>query len=162
MRGRSSGLKGADASPRRPAYRPALDPGDLGGPWGSKCGQARACPGDRRGTPITAYSQDQESQNYMIEVSTVSGDGLSNLDTRPSSSPCNPDAAAPRPNPTPAQTPSPSQPTSDHAGPAPCRPVIRIVGALCAALGPQLRPHQSRQADAAHNPALLIRGIMFS
>src|SRR6266540_5622436 len=76
MRGRSSGLKGADASPRRPAYRPALDPGDLGGPWGSKCGQARACPGDRRGTPITAYSQDQESQNYMIEVSTVSGDGL--------------------------------------------------------------------------------------
>jgi hypothetical protein len=75
IRGRSSSLKGADASLTRPACRPALDPGDLGGPWGSKCGQARACPGERRGTPITTYSQDRENSNYMIEVSTVSGDG---------------------------------------------------------------------------------------
>ena len=41
----------------------------LRGRW---CGQARACPGDRRGTPITTYRQDQKAQNYMIEVSTVS------------------------------------------------------------------------------------------
>ena len=75
LRGRSSGLKGADASRLRPACRPALDPGDLGGPWGSKRGQARACPGGRRGTPITTYSQDQESSNHKIEVSTVPGDG---------------------------------------------------------------------------------------
>jgi hypothetical protein len=75
LRGRSSGLKGADASRLRPAGRPALDPGDLGGPWGSKCGQARACPGGRHGTPIATCGQDQESSNYKIEVSTVPGDG---------------------------------------------------------------------------------------
>ena len=35
--------------------------------------------------------------------------------------------------------------------------LIRIVGALCAAIQPQLAPHQARQPDAAHNPALFIR-----
>jgi hypothetical protein len=40
--------------------------------------------------------------------------------------------------------------------------MIRILGALCAAFDPQRRSHQARQADAAHKPALLIRGIMFS
>ncbi len=42
---RPSSPKGADASLIRPACRPALDPGDLRGPWGRWCGQARACPG---------------------------------------------------------------------------------------------------------------------
>ena len=74
LRGRPSSLEGDDASLARPACRPALDPGDLYGPWGRWCGQARACPGDRRGTPITTYRQDQKAQNYMIEISTVSGD----------------------------------------------------------------------------------------
>jgi hypothetical protein len=44
LRGRPSSLKGAAASLKRPALRPALDPGDLYGPWGRWCGQARACP----------------------------------------------------------------------------------------------------------------------
>src|SRR5437762_1161455 len=74
LRGRPSSLEGDDASLARPACRPALDPGDLYGPWGRWCGQARACPGDRRGTPITTYRQDQKAQNYMIQISTVSGD----------------------------------------------------------------------------------------
>src|SRR5438034_8990378 len=74
LRGRPSSLEGDDASLARPACRPALDPGDLDGAWGRWCGQARACPGDRRGTPITTYRQDQKAQNYMIEISTVSGD----------------------------------------------------------------------------------------
>jgi len=33
---------------------------------------------------------------------------------------------------------------------------------LCAALDPRLRSYQDQQADAAHNPALLIRVLMFS
>jgi hypothetical protein len=61
LRGRPSGLKGANASLPRPAYRPALDPGDLYGPWGRCCGQARACPRERRGTPITTHHQDQRA-----------------------------------------------------------------------------------------------------
>jgi len=44
VRGRSSGLKGADASRLRPACRPALDPGDLGGPWGRCCGAGQGLP----------------------------------------------------------------------------------------------------------------------
>lgn len=76
LRGRSSSLKGRSAiACGDPAFGRSLDPGDLGGPWGRKCGQARACPGERRGTPITTHSQDQKSSNYKIEVSTVSGDG---------------------------------------------------------------------------------------
>ena len=48
LRGRSSGLKGASRFLRKwPAA--TLDPGDLGGPWGRKSGQARACPGQARG-----------------------------------------------------------------------------------------------------------------
>jgi RNA-directed DNA polymerase len=35
-------------------------------------------------------------------------------------------------------------------------PVTRMLGALCAALDPRPRPHQAQQANAAHNPALLI------
>ena len=71
IRGRPSRPKGADASLKRPALRPALDAGDLCGPWGRWCGQARACPVIGRGTPIMTHHQDQENQNYMIEVSTV-------------------------------------------------------------------------------------------
>jgi hypothetical protein len=53
IRGRSSGLKGADASRcDRPTGRP-LTPETSATPRGNTCGQARACPGDRRGTPIT-------------------------------------------------------------------------------------------------------------
>jgi len=36
-------------------------------------------------------------------------------------------------------------------------PVTRTPGVLCAALDPRPRPHQPKQANAAHNPALLIR-----
>jgi hypothetical protein len=75
MRGRSSSLKGADASRLRPACRPALDPGDLASPWGRWCGQVSACPGDRRGTPITHVRPRSRELNHKIEVSTVSGDG---------------------------------------------------------------------------------------
>ena len=78
IRGRPSGLKGADASRcDRPAGRP-LTPETSATPsgQGSRAGQGlpRACPGARHGTPSTTYSQDQESSNYKIEVSTVPGD----------------------------------------------------------------------------------------
>jgi len=50
LRGRSSGLKGAPAArrPRRWAQAPTLDPGDLGGPWVRKSGQAQGLPLARR------------------------------------------------------------------------------------------------------------------
>jgi len=61
IRGRPSGLKGADASRcDRPAGRP-LTPETSATPQGRGCGQARACPGARHGTPSTTYSQDQEN-----------------------------------------------------------------------------------------------------
>src|SRR5512142_342288 len=48
LRGRSSGLQGASRFLRKwPSA--TLDPGDLGGPWGRKSGQAQACPGQARG-----------------------------------------------------------------------------------------------------------------
>src|SRR5438477_9715679 len=82
IRGRPSGLKGADASRcDRPAGRP-LTPETPATPQGRGCGQARACPGARHGTPSTTYSQDQESSNYKIEVSTVPGDGQVGRGTR--------------------------------------------------------------------------------
>ena len=55
LRGRSSGLQGASRFLR--TWPPAtLDPGDLGGPWVRKSGQARACPwpGARRAGPAVA------------------------------------------------------------------------------------------------------------
>ena len=55
LRGRSSGLKGASRFLRKwPAA--TLDPGDLGGPWGRKSGQARACPGQARGAQAPAVA----------------------------------------------------------------------------------------------------------
>jgi len=49
------------------------------------------------------------------------------------------------------------QTVSLHARERPAR-----TDTLCAALDPRPRPHQAQQANAAHNPALLIRRFMCS
>jgi len=41
-------------------------------------------------------------------------------------------------------------------------PLTGILDALCAAFDPRRHPDQAQQANAAHNPALFIRGLMFS
>ena len=40
--------------------------------------------------------------------------------------------------------------------------MIRLLGALCSAFGPRPRSHQRRQANAVHNPALLIRRVFLA
>ena len=79
-------------------------------------------------------------------------------------------APPPRPNAKPSKPPTPtSSPTTCpngtrtpdcSTGSPTCEPPHQEE--LCAVPGPQRRCHQGRQASAAHNPALFIRGIGFT
>jgi RNA-directed DNA polymerase len=76
---------------------------------------SRRCAYSRCRTPRLGRPPRHHAQRKPLQA------GASSPGTRPSPSPYIPDAATPRPSPTPAQAKSPLQPTSDHADPAPGR-----------------------------------------
>jgi hypothetical protein len=116
LRGRPSGLKGRCAIAGATGLRPALDPGDLCGPWTAEgAGQATEQPAPaalaRRSAQARGHPVDSGARRHEAEATSTG-----------------PERISPWPTSRPRGNRASTEPGAVHCGPPMCRPSAAVTG----------------------------------